>query len=123
SVVAALSHDDDRRDLQRQLSERGIRVTGAGTGRQALTELLRAVVEGSPYGLVLIEEHLPDLSAREVLLRVRQRSHAAQVAVLLGRSEVDLPLPDGVLDVLPRRATPSQTCQAVMRAFSFQGKG
>jgi two-component system sensor histidine kinase/response regulator len=117
-VLVVLADDGDRRDLERHLSEWGLRAAGARTGRQALTELLRAVVEGSPYGLVLIEEHLPDLSAREVLHRLRRRnSEAAPPALLLGRSETDVPLPDGVCAVLPRRATPLQTYKAVLHAL------
>jgi CheY-like chemotaxis protein len=123
SALVVLSHDGDRHALERHLSDWGIRATGARTGRQALTELLRAVVEGSPYGLVLIEEHLPDLSAREVLNRLRHRSESPPAAVLLGRSETDVPLPDGVLGVLPRRASPLQTYQAVLRAFSGEDEG
>jgi CheY-like chemotaxis protein len=118
SVLVVLSQDEQRGTLERHLSEWGIRAAGARTGRQALTELLRAVVEGSPYGLVLIEEHLPDLSAREVLHRMRDRSQEPPPAVLLGRSETDVPLPDGVRGVLPRSATPLQTYQAVLRAFA-----
>jgi PAS domain S-box-containing protein len=117
-VLVVLAHDQDRLALERHLSDWGIRATSARNGRQALTELLRAVVEGSPYGLVLIEEHLPDLSAREVLHRLRHRSEAPPPALMLGRSETDVPLPDGVLAVLPRRATPLQTYQAVLRAFT-----
>ena len=41
--------------------------------------------------------------------------------MLLGRSETDLPLPDGVRGVLPRSATPLQTYQAVLRLRSTGG--
>jgi CheY-like chemotaxis protein len=122
TVLVVLSQDEPRHALQRHLADWGIRAAGAGTGRQALTELLRAVVEGSPYALVLIEEHLPDLSAREVLHRLRDRSEELPPALLLGRSDTDLPLPEGVRGVLPRCATPLQTYQAVLRAFAGEGR-
>jgi DNA-binding response OmpR family regulator len=104
----------------RRLAEWGVAASGAPTGRHALTELLRAVVEGSPFGLVLIEEHLPDLSAREVLARLRQRGDSAPPAVLLGRTEVDVPPPDGVRAVLPRHASGQELYQAVLRACAVR---
>ncbi len=105
-VLLALAGDEERRRLKDLLTGWGHEVVAVPTGRAALAELLRAVVEGCPFGLVIIEEHLPDLSAREVLHRLQQRSGAAPPAILLGRSEHDLPPPAGIAAVLPRCAAP-----------------
>jgi hypothetical protein len=67
---------------------------------------------------VLIEEHLPDLSAREVLQRLRDRSDCPPPALLFGHTENDLPLPDGVCAVLPRGVCAVQLQQVVLRAIS-----
>jgi CheY-like chemotaxis protein len=117
-VLVVLAGDDERDEVVGFLATWGLPATAARTGRQALTELLRAVVEGAPFGLVVIEEHLPDLSAREVLHRLRDRSDTPPV-VLLGLTESDVPLPDGVRAVLPHRAAGPQLRQAVLNSLSW----
>jgi PAS domain S-box-containing protein len=115
SVLLALASDSERRRLETLLTGWGHEVVGVSTGRTALAELVQAVVEGCPFGLVLIEEHLPDLSAREVLHRLQQRSGATPPAILLGRSEHDLPMPAGIAAVLPHCAAPLQLREVVQQ--------
>ncbi|MGD9713559.1 MAG: ATP-binding protein [Thermomicrobiales bacterium] len=118
SVLVVLACEEEREKVKKCFIEGGIQTTAVGTGRAALTELLRAVVQGSPFGLVLIEEHLPDLSAREMFQRLRDRSDSLPLAVLVGHSETDLPLPEGVCSVLSRPVTPLQLYQVVLKAIA-----
>jgi PAS domain S-box-containing protein len=117
SVLIVMSRADECLALEQQLTRWGIPSTGVRSGRAALTELLGAVVQGNSFALVLIEEHLPDLSAREILQRLRHRSDCPPPALLLGHTENDLPLPDGVCAVLPRDLPAEQLYPVVLRAM------
>jgi CheY-like chemotaxis protein len=121
AVLVVLSSDEEREAVLASLTAWGFRVLGVPSGRAALTELLRAGVEGNPFALVLIAEHLPDLSAREVLRRLRGRLDTAPPAILLGHSEQDLPAPAGFSVVLARPAVPAELRQAVRQALSHEG--
>jgi PAS domain S-box-containing protein len=118
TALVVLAHEEERRALERHLAGWGYRAVGAPTGRDALAELLRAAVEGNPFSLVLIAEHLPDLSAREVLRRLRGRHDRPPPAILLGHSEKDLPAPAGFVAVLSRSACPHELGQAIRRALA-----
>jgi DNA-binding response OmpR family regulator len=112
-----VASDEERVALEGHLTGWGFQAVGAPTGRAALAELLRAGVEGTPFALVLIAEHLPDLSAREVLRRLRGRLAAAPPAILLGHSEKDLPAPAGFAAVLPRPVAAADLRQTVRQVL------
>jgi CheY-like chemotaxis protein len=118
AVLVVLSNDEERRSVEGHLTDWGYQAVGVSTGRDALAELLRAAVEGNPFSLLLIAEHLPDLSAREVLRRLRGRHDAPPPAILLGHSEMDLPGPAGFVAVLSRPASAGELRQAVRQALS-----
>jgi two-component system sensor histidine kinase/response regulator len=113
AVLVVVGSDEERHTLEEHLTAWGVRVVGASTGRAALAELLRAGVEGNPFALVLIAEHLPDLSAREVLRRLRGPLDTPPPAILLGHSEKDLPAPAGFTAVLSRPVVPAELRHAV----------
>ncbi len=118
AALVVLSSDEERSALEAHLSAWGYQAVGVATGRAALAELLRAAVEGNPFSLLLIAEHLPDLSAREVLRRLRSAHDAPLPAILLGHSEKDLPAPAGFVAVLSRPASAHELRQAVRQALA-----
>jgi PAS domain S-box-containing protein len=122
AVLVVLGSDEERCTLEGHLTTWGMQAAGVPTGRAALAELLRAGVEGNPYSLVLIAEHLPDLSAREVLRRLCGRLDSPPPAILLGHTEKDLPAPAGFTAVLSRPATPAELSQAVRQALSHDSR-
>ena len=118
AVLVVLACEEERQTAQAHLRGWGFRAVGASTGRAALAELMRAGVEGNPFALVLIAEHLPDLSAREVLRRLGGRLDVSPQAILLGHSEKDLPAPAGFCAVLSRPAVPNELRRAVRQALA-----
>jgi len=118
AILVVLAAEQERHALVQHLTAWGYQAVGVPTGRAALAALLRAVVEGNSFALVLVAEHLPDLSAREVLRRLRERVDCPPLAILLGHSEKDLPAPSGFAAVLSRPAVPAELRQAVRQALA-----
>jgi PAS domain S-box-containing protein len=118
AVMVALASSEELRALESQLTAWGFRVVGAPTGSAALAELMRAGVAGDSFALVLIAEHLPDLSAREMLRRLRGRLDSPPPAILLGHSEKDQPAPAGFAAVLSRPVAALELRQAIRQVLA-----
>jgi two-component system, sensor histidine kinase and response regulator len=53
------------------------------SGESGLTELIRAASEGSPYRLLLLDEHMPGMDGMEVLDRIRQNPALQNVVIMM----------------------------------------
>jgi signal transduction histidine kinase/DNA-binding response OmpR family regulator len=79
----------NRRVLRAQLASWGCRIEEAPAGAQAL-ELLTAA-DGDPFGLVLLDMQMPEMSGAEVAARIRRDARVAGVPLVLLSSMGSLP--------------------------------
>lgn len=70
-------NDSNRYALSRQLTKRGVEVSEASTGTQALS-----LVQEQPH-LMLLDIHLPDMTAYDLLARLRSEAVTASLPVIL----------------------------------------
>src|SRR3546814_1604641 len=61
----------NRQVFARHLGSWGMGVATASNAGEALSELERAVRQGRPYDLVLLEEDLPGMSGHDIGVRIR----------------------------------------------------
>jgi PAS domain S-box-containing protein len=109
-VLVVLADAAERAALEGTLAGLGLPTVGASTGKAALAELLRAVVSGRPFGLVVLEEELAGWDGpAEDWLRQAQGCSDWRGGVVLLRDEASLPedaglgrCPAGVTAVMAR---------------------
>ncbi len=92
-AVRLLLVDDEegfRASLARRFARRGMTISEAGTGREAL-----AVLENEPVDVVLLDIMMPDMGGRETLKVIREKYPHTQVIMLTGFSTTD----DGVAGI------------------------
>lgn len=89
-VLCAGGNAVDQEVLSEQLTDCGIRVDTLGDGEFALAALRHAVEEGSPYGLAILDTHLPRLGGLD-LARTVKNDPALRNTVLILMSSVPLP--------------------------------
>ena len=70
-VLIVDDEKDDREVIEKQLLSWGMVVDNAGTSEHALVTLERAVRDGKPFDLVLLDEDMPEMSGRDVGMRIR----------------------------------------------------
>lgn len=67
-----LDADEQRRSVRLAQVERGgLCAVGLGDPRQALAELLRAVIEGSPYSVLVVHDNPPHIDADELTQQIK----------------------------------------------------
>src|SRR5262249_6912001 len=91
--LAVLVVDDNttnRRILEEQLGQWGMRPVGVASGRAALTVLERAAADGEPYPLVLLDAMMPGTDGFELARQIKDRAELAGATVLM-LSSVDRP--------------------------------
>lgn len=110
-VLVVLADAAERAALESALAGLGLSAVGASTGKAALAELLRAVVSGRPFGLVVLEEQLAgwEGSAEDWLHQARGRSDWRGGVLLLRDGEPPGGnRPAGVTAVMPRHEAPAR---------------
>ncbi len=100
-VLVILGDAAERAQLQEVLHGLGLRTAGAATGRAALAELMRGLVDGEPFGMVVLEENMPDADARAWLRQMRGGCDWGGPIVLLQDGHAGF-LPEGVTAALDR---------------------
>jgi signal transduction histidine kinase/CheY-like chemotaxis protein len=84
--LAVLVVDDNatnRLILVEMLSGWGMRPTAAGNARDALAELERAAAAGTPYPLVLLDGHMPEMDGFTLARRITRRPNLAGATLLM----------------------------------------
>jgi hypothetical protein len=113
AALLLVADEADRQRLGGLLKDAGCSVVAVGNGQAGMTELVRGVVEGSPFTLVVLEDELPDTSA-EAWLRQVEDGPARCPAILLRDA------PAGNADrrriVLPRKTDVIELRQALTQA-------
>jgi signal transduction histidine kinase len=112
-VLVVMADAAERAALQEVLHGLGLKPAGVPTGKAALAELMRAQVQGEPYGMVVVEETLADADAGEWVRQLQTRAGWAGTVVMLKEGEG--PSPEGVTAVLDRRAPSSRLGGMVAR--------
>lgn len=69
--------------LEEQLVGMGLQVHRSATAGDALEQVRRAVLEGRPFHLALVDQSLPDRSGVELLADLRRRPHGASLGLAL----------------------------------------
>ncbi|WP_305044572.1 response regulator [Geoalkalibacter sp.] len=69
--------------LEEQLVGMGLQVHRSATAGDALEQVRRAVLEGRPFHLALVDQSLPDRSGVELLADLRRWPHGASLALAL----------------------------------------
>jgi PAS domain S-box-containing protein len=100
-VLVVLADAAERANVQEMLHGLGLRTAGAATGKAAMTELMRGLVDGEPFGMVVLEEHMPDADARGWLRQLRSGCDWGGPIVLLHEGEPRF-IPEGVTATLDR---------------------
>lgn len=78
-ALCVVASYDDRRELRDQLTRLGVICVMTNLGQEAV-----ALVEGEvPFDLVIADEHLSDMSGRDLMMQLKQRGRAAPV-ILMG---------------------------------------
>src|SRR5579864_5677100 len=84
--VRVLVVDDNRtnrRILEGMLKRWEMRPTLEEGGEQALAELLAAKVAGKPYGLILLDMHMPQMDGFQFVERIRERPELATATIMM----------------------------------------
>lgn len=86
----ALVLDDNETNrvmLQKSLTAKGMTVEVAGYGGEALRKAFEAADAGTPFDLMLIDLHLPDMDGFTVAERLRERFAAASLTLMMITSD------------------------------------
>ena len=79
---------DDEREyidlLSERLSMRGIRVTGATSGEEALS-----ILDDKPMDVIVLDVMMPGLDGIETLVEIKKRHPDASVVLLSGNANMD----------------------------------
>jgi signal transduction histidine kinase/CheY-like chemotaxis protein len=88
--TAVLVVDDNatnRRILERMLAEWQLKVTTAGSGKDALRALSQARIENTPYRLVLVDYHMPEMDGFELARRIRASAEFCDPVIMMLTSD------------------------------------
>jgi two-component system, sensor histidine kinase and response regulator len=83
SALVALPDAAERASIESLLRDLGLEPVGVPTGRAALDEVLRGVVSGRPFGLVVLDGAIADMAVEDWVRRVGECSGWSGPVVLL----------------------------------------
>jgi len=89
-ILVVDDNETNREILCGQLSGCDLRVDAAPDGPAALAALGAAVDESDPYGLVLVDMHMPGMTGEQLALAIRDNACLAETILILLSSVVDL---------------------------------
>ncbi len=128
SVLVVDDHPTAREVLAEIAQTFGWSATLCATGLAALAELERAVREGHPYDVVLMDWKMPEMDGLEVARRIRAGAAAGAPIIIVisgyGRERVGAQFEDiGVSGFLVKPVTASTLLDAVTVAYARSGGG
>jgi two-component system, sensor histidine kinase and response regulator len=128
SVLVVDDHPTAREVLAEIAQTFGWSATLCATGPAALAELERAVREGHPYDVVLMDWKMPEMDGLEVARRIRAGAAAGAPIIIVisgyGRERVGSQFEDiGVSGFLVKPVTASTLLDAVTVAYAHSGGG
>ena len=83
SVLIVDDNTTCRRIFTQMLRNWGMRPTAVESGQHALTEMSRAVNQGDPYALVILDALMPEMDGFEVAERIKMSPDLAGVAIMM----------------------------------------
>jgi two-component system sensor histidine kinase/response regulator len=83
TVLIVDDNEVNRRILVEQVSRWRMKPTAVGGGRAAIDALTRAAQAGHPFGLVLLDAHMPDLDGFGVAAEILRRPDLAGATVMM----------------------------------------
>ncbi|MFN4088103.1 MAG: ATP-binding protein [Alphaproteobacteria bacterium] len=113
--LRALIVDDiemNRRILTRQLAGFGMQPTAVGDGPEAIDALERALAEGRPFDLAVIDQMMPGMPGDELAYRIRGMTGTGRVKLLISSSAGPMGVPPeihGVIDAILAKPLREQT--------------
>jgi signal transduction histidine kinase/DNA-binding response OmpR family regulator/HPt (histidine-containing phosphotransfer) domain-containing protein len=115
----------NRRILARQLGGLGIEAILAGDGFAAIAELERAIHQGNPFDLAIIDQMMPGLSGEALARRVRSAPDLAETKLVIassaGRHGLAHDTPEIVDAVLTKPVREQSLLDAFAQLFGFVG--
>ncbi len=108
------------------LTEQGLQAKSVASGLEALAELERAQLQGSPYGLVLVDWQMPELDGVETIQRIRSNQRllkmpACMMVTAYSRDELLRRLNGVAIDgLLIKPVSPSTLCDIIASTFSIK---
>jgi two-component system, sensor histidine kinase and response regulator len=128
SVLVVDDHPTAREVLAEIAQTFGWSATLCASGLAALAELERAVREGHPYDVVLMDWKMPEMDGLEVARRIRAGAAAGAPIIIVisgyGRERVGSQFEDiGVSGFLVKPVTASTLLDAVTIAYAQNGEG
>jgi CheY-like chemotaxis protein len=82
-VLAVDDNTTNRSILHRMLENLGCRISTAGRGQEALTDLLAASQAGDPYRLVLLDMQMPEMDGEQTLHAIKADPRIRDVEVVI----------------------------------------
>jgi CheY-like chemotaxis protein len=76
-------NETNRLILREMLVRWGARVSEAEDGPEGLAELDRGSASGDPYGLVILDKHMPGMDGFEVAARIRDNPRIGRITVMM----------------------------------------
>jgi signal transduction histidine kinase/DNA-binding response OmpR family regulator len=121
-VLAVDDNETNRRLLEAMLLSWGVRPTLVDGGAAALAALATAHAEGAPYGLVLLDAHMPGIDGFEVAVRMRANPGLGSPTIMLlssdqQRGDVARCRQLGIARSLIKPVTPSELLDAILVAL------
>jgi PAS domain S-box-containing protein len=82
-VLAVDDNATNREILAAQLTAAGMRCQVASSGEEALERLMTAVVEGEPFALALVDQHMPGMNGSELARRIKANAQIAATRIVM----------------------------------------
>jgi signal transduction histidine kinase/DNA-binding response OmpR family regulator len=121
-VLAVDDNETNRRLLDAMLTAWGVRPTVVDGGGSALAALEAAYAESAPYGLVLLDAHMPGIDGFEVAVRMRANPSLGSPTIMLlssdqQRGDLSRCRQLGIVRSLIKPVTPSELLDAILVAL------
>jgi hypothetical protein len=81
-VLVVVGNERERMALENLLAGWGMRPAGVGSASAAFAQLIQAVVEGTPYAFVILEERLPDSTGWDLARQIERTAMTCRTIVV-----------------------------------------
>jgi len=121
-VLAVDDNATNREILHEQLAGWGLDHETTACGQDALSALRAAHREGRPFGIVIVDQHMPEMDGEQLAREIKQDPAVADTALVLLTSSLECDEPKRLMEIgfagwLSKPALPSHLLDTLLEAF------